>query len=412
MTEYPSLLPTAARPAQAQLKYSKILLLDGYSSRSLACVRSWGAKGVEFAVGGETRWDMSLHSSYAKQKFVYTSPKRNLEGFLEDVNRYAKEFKADCVFPTSEAAIMACRQFRNRLRAAPIIPTDTQIDLLFSKAKTMRLAESVGLVVPKSIHVAPGAPLPKEVFELDFPVVVKSETSELLANSKAVTSGKTAYLFNREDLLRECEARLSAGNGILIQQFIDGFGMGVSGLFSEGNPVAVLGHRRIRESDPLGGPSAVAETVAVDRALLESAAAMMRDLRFTGPAMIEFKVDRTTGTPFFMEVNCRFWGTILLAPAAGLDLPYLYWKLLRGEQITPEETRFRVGIRGRYLVGDTKCLFLCLKGKPQNWPGEFPGRWRAVADYASSYFDPRTKNLLFTSRDPLPFFARLVQDFV
>jgi predicted ATP-grasp superfamily ATP-dependent carboligase len=407
-------IPTEVRPSSVSKQsrgYSKILLLDGYSSRSLACVRSWGRRGIPFAVGGETRWDMSLHSTYGKETFVYTSPKKSLPRFIEDVNRFAEKFKTDCIFPTSEAAIMACSRFRNELRSAPIVPTDSEIDLLFSKANTMRLAESVGIAVPKTIRISPGASLPEEVFKLSFPLVIKSETSELLSEGKAVTSGKTAYVYTRERLESECSSRLKTGNAILVQEFIDGYGFGVSGLFVKGHPVALLAHRRIRESDPCGGPSAVAETVEIDPELLQATTAMMRQTGFTGPAMIEFKVDRRTAKPVFMEINCRFWGTILLAPAAGLDLPYLYWKLLSGQEIAPEETHYRIGIRGRYLVGDTKCLLLRLRGKPKDWPGEFPGRWSAMIEYVGSFFDRRTRNLLFTPRDPMPFFARLVQDF-
>src|SRR4029077_11076464 len=92
-------------------KLTKVLLLDGYSTRTLACVRSWGKKGIPFAVGGETRWDMSLLSRYSKENFMYKSPKRDLSKFIREVNHRCQEFGADCVFPTSEAAIMVCSRY-------------------------------------------------------------------------------------------------------------------------------------------------------------------------------------------------------------------------------------------------------------------------------------------------------------
>src|SRR5579864_7826658 len=96
-------------------RFTKVLLLDGYSTRTLACVRSWGAKGIPFAVGGETRRDMSLFSRYAKETFIYTSPKRDLATFIQDVNHHCHRLGADCVFPTSEAAIMVCSRHRAEL---------------------------------------------------------------------------------------------------------------------------------------------------------------------------------------------------------------------------------------------------------------------------------------------------------
>jgi predicted ATP-grasp superfamily ATP-dependent carboligase len=388
----------------------KILLLDGYSTRTLACVRSWGRRGIAFAVGGETRWDLSLFSRYARETFVYTSPKRDRAKFIEDVNRYSRQFDTDCVLPTSEAAIMACGQGRADLRCVPLIPSQHEIDTVFSKAEMLQAAQAVGIAVPQTVHITPQtAEILARIDPTRFPVVIKSESSELLLPARAATSAKTAYAFSRDDVVRECRARLDDGQGVLVQDFIDGYGLGISGLFDRGRAVALLGHRRVRESNPMGGPSAVAETIEMDPALLTASMALMRRIGFSGPAMVEFKMDRRTGRPYFMEINGRFWGSVLLGPLAGLDLPYLYWKMVNGIEVGADETRYRVGVRGRYLVGDTKCLLLCLKGKPKQWPGDFPPRRAALASYLHSFIDRHTHDLLLTRDDPAPFMARLIQ---
>lgn len=398
------------QPPRTGKKITKVLLLDGYSTRTLACVRSWGNRGIAFAVGGETRWDMSLFSHYTKEKFVYTAPKRDLKKFIQDVNYYSREFGADCILPTSEAAIMACSRWRNELAGVPIIPRESDIELMFSKANTLNIAERLGIAVPKTMQITEDNIHLIDNSALHFPIVVKSESSEVMFPTRSQTSRKTAYVFNKDDLGRECKSRLASGRSVLLQEFIDGYGVGISGLFAEGEPVAVIGHRRVRESNPLGGPSAVAETIEIEPRLGQATTGLLKNFAYTGPAMVEYKIERRTGHPYLMEVNGRFWGTVLLAPAAGLDLPYLYWKMLNGIEIQPQERTYRVGIKGRYLVGDTKCLLLCLKGKPKNWPGEFQDRWPALESYFSSFFDENTKDLLLTRDDPMPFFARLIQD--
>lgn len=396
-------------PLASARKIKKVLLLDGYSTRTLACVRSWGRNGIAFAVGGETRWDMSLFSRYAKERFVYTSPKRDVSKFIQDVNYYSAKFATDCIFPTSEAAIMACNQCRKELHSIPIIPRERDIEVIFSKAKTLELARSVGMDMPATVLITPWNVGIIDSIALRLPVVIKSESSEVMLSSRAATSKKTAYAFSREEMKAECESRLSAGQSVLLQEFIDGYGVGISGLFAEGRPVALLGHRRVRESNPCGGPSAVAETIELDAQLLQQSTALLEKIGFTGPAMVEYKVDRRDGHPYLMEINGRFWGSILLASAAGLDLPYLYWKMLNGMEIKPEEKQYQVGVRGRYLVGDTKCLLLCLKGKPKHWPGEIATRGLALKSYIGSFFDKRTTELLLGGNDPMPFLARLVQ---
>ncbi|HTZ56700.1 MAG TPA: ATP-grasp domain-containing protein [Acidobacteriaceae bacterium] len=390
-------------------RIAKILLLDGYSTRTLACVRSWGRKGIAFAVGGETGWDMSLHSRYARQKFVYTSPKRSLSGFIEDVNRYAWKFGADAVFPTSEAGIMACHQHREALACAPIIPHERDMEFVFSKAKTLAGAESAGIAVPRTTRIDSHNLSILDSGDFRFPVAIKSESSEVILGDRARSSEKTTYVSSRAELKADCGARIARGQPVLVQEFVDGYGVGVSGLFSEGRPMVLIAHRRLRESDPCGGPSCLAETIDLDSRIVEPTTALLAQIGFTGPAMIEYKIDRSTSRPYLMEVNGRFWGSILLASAAGLDLPYLYWKMLNGLQVQPGEKRYRVGTRGRYLVGDTKCLLLSLRGKPRNWPGTMATRSAAAMAYLQSFFDPQTVELIFTGSDPAPFFARLVQ---
>jgi len=390
-------------------KFSKVLLLDGYSTRTLACVRSFGKRKVAFAVGGETRWDMSLLSRYAQEKFVYTSPKQDAQKFIQDINRFSRKFQADCVFPTSEAAIMVCSKRRDELACTPIIPRQQEIDAIFSKANTLQIAQSVGVAVPKTVHISQKNADILSTMALNFPVVIKSESSEVMLSTRAATSQKTVYASDRNELVRECEARLAKGQSVLLQEFIDGYGMGISGIFSQGRPLAVIEHRRLRESNPMGGPSALAEAVPLEPKLVAATTAMFETIGFTGPAMAEYKVDRRTGVPYLMEINGRFWGSVLLALAAGLDLPYLYWKLLNGLAIAPAETEYRAGTRGRYIIGDTKCLLLCLKGKPDNWPGEMAKRGAALKSYLKSFFDAHTRELILTPDDPVPFLGRLIQ---
>jgi predicted ATP-grasp superfamily ATP-dependent carboligase len=395
--------------AQSGKKLTKLLLLDGYSTRTLACVRSLGKKGIPFAVGGETRWDMSLLSRYSKETFIYASPKHDLSKFIREVNQYCQEFGADCVFPTSEAAIVACSRYRNELKCFPIVPSEVEIQAAFSKANTLKLAQSLGIAIPKTVFVTDRHLQELDTITLNFPVAIKSESSEVLADNKSQTSSKTAVVFSKSELEDECRSRLVTGRCVLVQEFIDGYGVGISGLFDEGRPVALIGHRRLRESTPWGGPSALAETIEIDSQLLDATTSLMKQIAFSGPAMVEYKIDHRSGQPYLMEINGRFWGSVLLAIAAGQDLPYLYWKMLNGIEIRPEEKVYRVGVRGRYLVGDTKSLFLSLKGAPKKWKGQVTKRGAALRSYIVSFFDRQTAELILTWDDPMPFLGRLIQ---
>jgi predicted ATP-grasp superfamily ATP-dependent carboligase len=67
--------------------------------------------------------------------------------------------------------------------------------------------------------------------------------------------------------------------------------------------------------------------------------------------MVEFKLDRRDGLYKLMEVNPKFWGSLDLAIAAGVDFPLLTVRLAAGERTAPALT-YRVGLRFQWIWSD------------------------------------------------------------
>jgi predicted ATP-grasp superfamily ATP-dependent carboligase len=384
----------------------KLMLLDGYSTRTLACVRSFGRRGIPFVVGGHTRWDMSLYSRYCRERFLYTSPYVSIPGFVADVNANAARFDADTVLPTSEAAIMACNLARDQLGVELLAPSQEEVDVLFQKRETLRLARSAGVPIPHSHTI--NAETASSLIDLDIrpPIVIKPNRSESIVGDRIVRGGSTVYAYSQSELIDKATTILARSPEILVQEFVNGYGVGISGVFKAGEPVTLFGHRRIRETNPLGGPSAVAVSICISDALYDATARIMRTTGYTGAAMVEYKVDRESGLTYFMEVNGRLWGSILLPIAAGLDLPYILWRVATGREVL-SDGRYREGVVGRNLLGDTKHLVTVLRGRPKEWPGQFPTRWQALRDYLSLFF-AESHGLIYTSDDPKPALARVL----
>ena len=62
---------------------------------------------------------------------------------------------------------------------------------------------------------------------------------------------------------------------------------------------------------------------------------MLAALRWHGVAMAEFKWDEATDTFWLLEINGRFWGSLPLALACGVDFPYYLYQLAVGETPQP-----------------------------------------------------------------------------
>jgi len=146
-----------------------------------------------------------------------------------------------------------------------------------------------------------------------------------------------------------------------------------------------------------GGPSTLGEGVE-HPLIMELGLSLLRSLNWVGVGMVEFKIDPRDGIPKLMEVNPRFWGSLQLAIASGVDFPCLLLRMARRENFEPV-LRYKVGKHFRwFLLGDI-LHFL-------NNPNRFhlhPSFFR--------FFAPNTSYDIFSKDDPLPLLGSVATFF-
>ena len=202
-------------------------------------------------------------------------------------------------------------------------------------------------------------------------------------------------------------AELEGRTGILLQRWQPGEGHGIELLAHEGRPLAAFQHRRLREVPVTGGASALRESVPLDPTLYDYASRLLRDLAWTGLAMVEFRL--TPAGPELMEINGRVWGSLPLAVRAGMDFPArLADLLLDGPPPpgTPVATDYAIGIRARNLPLDLSWIGSVALGRRRYPELPFPPR-RAALRAVSSLFDVRIGDDLLARDDPAPGVAQL-----
>ncbi len=138
--------------------------------------------------------------------------------------------------------------------------------------------------------------------------------------------------------------------GAVVQEYIPGEARAFFALFDHGVPRAVFMHRRLREYPITGGASTAAESIR-DPVLAELGLRLLNSLRWHGVAMTEFKYDRRDGRYRLMEINPKFWGSLDLAIAAGVEFPWLTARLAMGEPFPPVMD-YRVGARFQWAFDD------------------------------------------------------------
>ncbi len=146
----------------------------------------------------------------------------------------------------------------------------------------------------------------------------------------------------------------------MLQECVPGRGQGVFAIYNHGKSIAFFSHQRLREKPPWGGVSVLSESTEADPALLKHAKSLLDAANWHGVAMVEFKVDGDT--PYLMEINTRFWGSLQLAIDAGVDFPWLLYQIACSQPIEPIKD-YKTGVRLRWLLGDLDHLYLILKDK-------------------------------------------------
>jgi predicted ATP-grasp superfamily ATP-dependent carboligase len=198
--------------------------------------------------------------------------------------------------------------------------------------------------------------------------------------------------------LRAAIERLSRYNpDPIIQELITGDGIGYEVLYDfEHQLVAAFAHRRLREYPLSGGPSTYCESLHEPRAA-EYGRRLLDHLQWTGLAMVEFKMDPRTGDPVLMEINPRPWGSMQLPIRAGVEFPWLAYKLAR-DGVLEVQPDWEDGVRLRYLVNDLQAALAQAK--------RAPGLRERLA-IIGSVLDPRVKEGILSLRDPRPSWAYL-----
>src|SRR5437667_285868 len=172
----------------------------------------------------------------------------------------------------------------------------------------------------------------------------------------------TTYARNPAELEAAVRSRRQGEYWPLIQAFVSGRGKGVFTVCDHGKPVAWFAHERLRDVRPSGSGSSLRRSVALDPRLQVRAERLLSQMQWHGPAMVEFR-DDGPGTPWLMEVNGRFWGSLQLSISAGRDFPRLWTELLTHQPLEPP-TAYREGVTLRWLWGDMKRLLYILAGRP------------------------------------------------
>jgi len=302
----------------------KILVLDaGDAPYPLVVARSLGSAGYNVHLGFSYGSHIfNAFSRYCRGIIFYPDPSYAPEDFLSFFERLAGKY--DFIIPAMEKTQLPISMIKNILEEKGVlvpIPPYNVLKNAVDKAKMLEICAQNGIDTPKTI-ILTGVPKIEDVVEkIGVPFIMKASTEINIPPGP-----QNRYFVFKEKPTQEfflaAFKRLQKYGPVILQEWIDGIGIGASFILSKYHKIiAYFGHRRILERFPDGGPSVIAESYLYPDAL-KNGAKLLKMLKWQGVAMTEFRL-RYGGKLYFMELNPRFWGTLPLAMASGVDFPRL-----------------------------------------------------------------------------------------
>ncbi len=385
----------------------RVLVTDADRGSAIAIIRSLGRAGYHVIAADSSARSVGFHSRYASETLVYPPPDSDSDAFTAFMLDALTSRKVDLLIPVTDLVIYPIMKTRESFESATrlALPPNEMLAAVSNKDRTLELARRAGVPVPDTFPVTTAEEALHVADRLSWPVVVKPVSSAKLSQTNGVEKFGVTYAGTPMELarlMREHEGRCQ----VLLQGYCGGVGLGVELLTFEGRPLAAFSHKRLREFPVTGGASSYRESVALDDALYGYSKTLLQEMRWTGLAMVEFKVNGSKAA--LMEINGRVWGSLPLAVASGVDFPLLLAKLfLEGpDSITPIESGYKVGVRCRDLQKDLMWI-ACVLAQKQKYPFmQMPGRMQALQALAG-IFNPARKHDLLCLEDPLPGIAEI-----
>lgn len=302
------------------------------------------------------------------------------DDWFEQIRIIAEKEAADVILPGSEAGTRFACAWRERLSefmTLPPLPSLHFFDTAVDKGSLADFMRDRDLPTPRTVPAAQALDDPA----ITFPVLIKPRRSY---------SGIGIEAFHqRHELERFIHARRAALDSYIVQEFVVGGDVGCNVLCRGGEIVVYTVQRPMI---PHPRPFAFSMCIRfVDCAeTLRTVQRLMYALEWNGVANIDLKYSEARRRYEILDVNPRYWGTLIGSLTAGVNFPYL--ACLQGLNLPLPEPAYR--LQSCYMeVGNAVKSLL----------GKVKGNGGVVPNFV------RETNLPFILRDPVPFLNRSIE---
>lgn len=375
-----------------EINGTSALITDIDRRKAIPIIRALGRAGVRVIGISYKRLPLGSFSKYCAKVYHCPDYRDKPDLFLNALERICGAENPDVFYPIEDVVISLCLKTPESWTpyTKAVLPSPEIFETSYDKWKTVRLAQKLGIRVPETY-------CPESIEDVKR-LIASWKGQAVIKPRKSSGSRGLRYAENPSQILSAYQEVTNKFPRPIVQEKIPsgGQGLGVFTLLSRQNELlAVFGHKRLREYPVSGGPSTLRVSHR-DEKLIEQTVRLFKEMQLVGVAMAEYKTDPRTNEPVLMEINPRFWGSLQLAIASGVNFPILYHKLALGKNFEPI-LDYPVGKLCRWLWPGDLLHFLTNPKRFDNMSGFFKFR------------DPNISYDILSTDDILPSLGILIE---
>ncbi|HUM09431.1 MAG TPA: polysaccharide deacetylase family protein [Myxococcaceae bacterium] len=362
-----------------------VLVPQAGSLGSLGVIRSLGRAGYPVHACAESAGALGLHSRFVRTARVQPPPASG--EFVPWVRDTVRTLGIRAIVP-SELFLLGLRPALGEFRDLLPFFDPSLLELAFSKADLVSALEGDPRLPPSQV-VEREVPPVEQLERLGRPLWLKADG----VHGQAGAPSRVLRVDGATEARAELGRWLPHYRRLLVQGHVPGVGVGVFLLMVNGHPRARFAHRRLHEVPHTGGMSSFRESVRFPE-MEAHALSVLRRIGWNGVAMLEYRRDPASGDFRLLELNARFWGSLHLALAAGVDFPRLLVDSWLGAR--EPEPSWSAGVRCRQTVpGELMHLWSVMRDVRVSRRDKL----RTVACFAALSIDPRIHSDLWFPGD-------------
>jgi predicted ATP-grasp superfamily ATP-dependent carboligase len=293
-----------------------VLIPDGESFFALPTLQCLGrVKNIKVFVQSNDPLSSIRFSRYTHQ-FIRVQKGQSQEEKLEGIIKIIKEKKIDLVLPIDQPTIRLLSERGEAIlpfaKISPL-PNVESFDIAVNKWLLAEFLKENNIPGPSTILYQTNASFDAKLSTFSFPVLIKPLKGDGGIGIK--------FFHDAASLTNYCKANVRSEE-YLVQSFILGYDIDCSVLCQDGNILASTIQKRIINEPYFFGPTSNIDFL-YDENVYNVVKEVISKLKWSGVVHFDLRYDENEKQVKVIEMNARFWGSIIGSLHAGINFPYL-----------------------------------------------------------------------------------------